>query len=112
MPDVHLHAAADVQKLVMGALAAVKELVVIVAALLAVMHVLFNAEINVKQLAEHLATLRAKIVAKHIVMTLVNQLTRLLVQTIHQQAQRLDAEKIVLQDVIFIAQDVLVIALD
>ena len=108
---VSLLVVVDARKTVMDVAVAVQEHVVTIVVPLAVMHVLFNAEINVKQLVEHLVMKNVKIVAKLIVMILVNQLMRLLVQIIHQQTQRPGAEKIALLDVMFIVQDVLVIAL-
>lgn len=102
---------ADAQKHAMDVRVAVKERVATVVIPHVVQLVKFNVGISVKQLAEHRAIQRAKIVAKLIVMILVNQLMRPLVQIIHQQVQRQVVDKIVLRDVIFIVQDVLVIAL-
>lgn len=103
---------ADAQKHAMDVRVAVQELAVIIVIPLVEMHVKFNVEINAKQLVEHLAAQLVKIVAKINVMILVNQLMRLLVQIIHQQARQQVVGKIVLQVVIFIAQDALVIVLD
>lgn len=63
-------------------------------------------------LVEHHAMKNVKIAVKLIVMILANQQMHLLVQIIYQQVQQKDVDKIVLLDVIFIAQDVLAIVLD